>query len=207
MKAARTRLSWLIRIIVLIASLGILTSFFYPLWHYYFEAPQYPEGLAMSIWSYKLGGKVDLINGLNHYVGFMHLDAANFLEFKVLPIAIVLIALWGLYVVVRASRASLLAWLSFFFVFGIAALIDFYRWLYAFGHTVDPMAIIDIEGYTPPMFGSSQFMNFYILSYPGIAFYILIAGLVLGTLALALAYRRKAKTANEKLKPKSAMLA
>ena len=28
----------------------------------------------MEIWSFKLGGRVDLINGLNHYVGFMELN-------------------------------------------------------------------------------------------------------------------------------------
>ena len=109
--------------------------------------------------------------------------------------------------VIRGTKLSLLAWLSGFFIFGIVALIDFYRWLYAFGHTVDPMAIIDIEGYTPPMIGTSQFMNFYILSYPGIAFYILIAGLALGALALLLTYWRNAKAAVNSNRSKSPILA
>lgn len=184
------RFGWLLRILVAIAALVTLLSFFFPLWHYYFEAPQYPEGLAMSIWAYKLGGRVDLINGLNHYVGFMELDAADFPEFKILPVLIVLVALGGLWVAFRGRLRGLLIWVSGFTIFGIVAFIDFYRWLYTFGHTIDPMAIIDIEGYTPPMIGSSQFMNFYILSYPGYAFYALIAGLLLGAIALVIGWRQ-----------------
>jgi copper chaperone NosL len=197
------RLSWPLRLLVAVAALGILLSLFYPLWHYYFEAPQYPEGLAMSIWAYKLGGRVDLINGLNHYVGFMTLDAADFIEFKILPVLIVLLALGGLWAAISGSRRALTIWVSSFVAFGIVAFIDFYRWLYTFGHTVDPMAIIDIDGYMPPMFGSSQFMNFYILSYPGLAFYVLLGGLVLGLLTFVLtswqSLRRPAKKTAAKI--------
>ena len=185
----KQRLSWPLRILVAIAALLTLLSFFFPLWHYYFEAPQYPEGLAMSIWSYKLGGRVDLINGLNHYVGFMELNAEDFIEFKVLPILIVLTALSGLWAAFRGTLRALAVWVIGFTIFGVIALVDFYRWLYTFGNTIDPMAIIDIPGYTPPMIGSSQFLNFYILSYPGIAFYILIAGLLLGAVALFIGWR------------------
>lgn len=189
MTSEKNRLGWPVRLMVAVASLVTLLSFFFPLWHYYFEAPQYPEGLAMSIWSYKLGGQVDLINGLNHYVGFMHLDAADFLEFKVLPALIALTALGGLWAAFRGTLRALATWIVGFALFGVVALADFYRWLYTFGNTIDPKAIIDIEGYTPPMVGSSQFMNFYILSYPGTAFYVLIGGLLLGAAALFIGWR------------------
>ena len=178
------RLNWALRLLVALAALSTLASLFFPLWHYYFEAPQYPEGLAMSIWANKLGGRVDLINGLNHYVGFMELKAEDFLEFKILPVLIVLTALGGLFAAFRGTLRAVTGWIIGFIIFGVVALIDFYRWLYTFGNTIDPQAIIDIEGYTPPMFGSSQFMNFYILSYPGAAFYVLIGSLLLGVLAL-----------------------
>lgn len=193
----RNTLSWPTRLLVALAALATLLSLFFPLWHYYFEAPQYPEGLQMSIWAYRLGGQVDLINGLNHYVGFMQLDASNFVEFTLLPALIGLLALSGLTVAVVGSFRALRAWLIGFSVFGVVAFADFYRWLYQFGHTVDPLAIIDIEGYTPPMLGSSQFMNFYILSFPGVAFYVLIGALLIGLAAFVLAggFRRQKATA------------
>jgi copper chaperone NosL len=174
----------------LVAALLPLASFFFPLWHYDFEAPQYPEGLAMSIWSYKLGGRVDLINGLNHYVGFMTLEESDFIEFKVLPALIGLVVLTGLSVVVIGSFRWLRAWVAGFTVFGAVALVDFYRWLYTFGHSTDPRAIIEIEGYTPPIIGESAFMNFYITAVPGIGAAALIAALLLGIVALALVWIR-----------------
>jgi copper chaperone NosL len=190
---SQRKLSVLARVLIALAALATLSSFFFPLWHYYFEAPQYPEGLAMSIWSYKLGGKVDLINGLNHYVGFMKLNADDFIEFKIFPVAIALLGVTGLVVAFLASFRGLRYWLIAYGIFGIAALVDFYRWLYKFGHTIDPQAIIDVEGYTPPMIGSSTFMNFYIVSYPGIAAMVLVAALVLGVAAYVLSVARGTK--------------
>jgi len=57
---------------------------------------------------------------------------------------------------------------------------DFARWLYQFGHTVDPKAAITMEGYTPPMVGTSIFMNFYITAWPGWGAVALAGGFVVG---------------------------
>jgi len=152
----------------------------WPLWHYYFEAPQYPEGLAMQIWANKLTGRVDLINGLNHYVGFMHLDPADFWELKVLPILIVLVSLTGIVAAVVGRKRLFQAWLWFYGVFAALGMSDFARWLYQFGHTVDPKAAITMEGYTPPMVGTSIFMNFYITAWPGWGAVALAGGFVVG---------------------------
>ena len=188
------RLAWPVRVLIVIAALVPLATFSYPLWHYDFEAPQYPEGLAMSIWSYRLGGRVDLINGLNHYVGFMALHAEDFIEFKILPVAIVLVIITGLAVAVIGTFKALASWLVGYGLFGALAFADFYRWLYTFGTTVDPRAAISIEGYTPPMLGTSQFMNFYITSYPGVAAYLLVGSMLLGILAFVLARRGRLRT-------------
>lgn len=176
------RLNWIERGLIAIAALLPLGTFFRPLWHYFFEAPQYPEGLAMQIWSYQLTGRVDLINGLNHYVGFMKLDAADFWELKVLPILVVLVVLGGLFVVIRGRKRLFDIWLAGYGLFAVLGMTDFYRWLYKFGHTVDPRAAITMEGYTPPMLGESVFMNFYITAWPGWGAYALAGGFVLGML-------------------------
>jgi copper chaperone NosL len=46
------------------------------------------------------------------------------------------------------------------------------------------MAAITMEGYTPPMIGTSQFMNFYITAWPSWGAAALAGGMVLGILAL-----------------------
>lgn len=195
MRARGRQLPWPVSVVIGIAALVPLLTFVWPLWHYYFEAPQYPEGLAMQIWASKLTGRVDLINGLNHYVGFMHLDAADFWELKVLPILIVLVAVTGVFAAIMGRRRIFHAWLWFYGTFAVLGMTDFARWLYKFGHTVDPKAAITMEGYTPPMVGTSVFMNFYITAWPGWGAVALAAGFVLALgLQLFLWWRGRAST-------------
>lgn len=52
---------------------------------YLLDAPQYPEGLMLEIWPNKIAGDVDIINGLNHYIGMKTLKTSDFIEFTVLP--------------------------------------------------------------------------------------------------------------------------
>src|SRR5690606_21227040 len=180
MQTREGRLSWLVRGLVAVAALLPLLTFVWPLWHYYFEAPQYPEGLAMQIWTSRLTGRVDLINQLNHYVGFMQPDAAEFWELRVLPVAVVVLSAAGLLVAARGLRRWLPAWLVGYGAFAVAGMADFFRWLWRSGHTIDPRAAITMEGYTPPMLGTSQFMNFYITAWPGWGAVALAGGFVLG---------------------------
>ena len=185
MEPRQGRLSWLARGLIAVAALLPLLTFVWPLWHYFFEAPQYPEGLAMQIWSHKLTGRVDLINGLNHYVGFMQLHAEDFWELRVLPIAIVLVSAAGLLAAALGRLRWFTAWLIGYGAFAVLGMADFFRWLWQFGHTIDPMAAITMEGYTPPMLGTSVFMNFYITAWPGWGAVALAGGFILGLAVFA----------------------
>ena len=49
-------------------------------------APQYSEGLKLTIYSQTIRGDLQSINTLNHYIGMQELDAANFVELQVIPI-------------------------------------------------------------------------------------------------------------------------
>ena len=49
------------------------------------DPEQYPEGLEMKIWLYKITGDVDKINGLNHYIGMKLIHEDEFPEFKMIP--------------------------------------------------------------------------------------------------------------------------
>jgi len=79
------KLSLLSRIITIVCGFALIVVLFVPLWQIELAAPQYPEGLVLKMYPNKLGGNVDVINGLNHYIGMKTLHADNFIEFTVLP--------------------------------------------------------------------------------------------------------------------------
>src|SRR5688572_27132364 len=47
---------------------------FLPLWTMTLRAPQYPDGLTLTAYGWRLAGDLGEINGLNHYVGIQTLD-------------------------------------------------------------------------------------------------------------------------------------
>ena len=62
--------------------------------------------------------------------------------------------------------------------------------LYTYGHQLDPSAPIDMEPFTPPIFGTRQIANFATASYPrGATFLLGIFALVVCGLALWHAWR------------------
>ena len=78
------------RLLILAAALLLVAVYIFPLWNLTMFAPQYPEGLRLDIYSYKLDGgnngqDVKEINILNHYIGMRDLVADDFTEFKWLP--------------------------------------------------------------------------------------------------------------------------
>ena len=85
-------------IMMILAGLCILSAVFLPIWRVELDAPQYPEGLALLIFANKLGGDVEIINGLNHYIGMKTLHAEEFIEFTVLPYIIGFFGIWAIVV-------------------------------------------------------------------------------------------------------------
>jgi len=65
----KLKLSLGISIILFFCGILLIVVLFYPIWRIELSAPQYPEGLAISINANGLGGDVPIINGLNHYIG------------------------------------------------------------------------------------------------------------------------------------------
>lgn len=147
-----------------------------PIWRIELIAPQYPEGLEMYIYSNKLGGQVEIINGLNHYIGMKELHAEDFIEFTVLPYIIAVYAVFFLLVGLVARRKLLYVLLGAFILFGVVAMVDFYMWLYDYGHDLDPSAPIIVPGmaYQPPLIGYKQLLNFLAFSIPDTGGWIFI---------------------------------
>jgi NosL. len=165
------------RIIIAIGSLTLIAMYFVPVWSIYLVAPQYPEGLSMQIWLYQITGQVEIINGLNHYIGMKHIKAEMFPEFGYLVYILGVFVAIGLITAITGSRKLLLGYLALSLVGGIAALADFYVWGYDYGHNLDPHAAIQVPGlsYQPPLIGHKKLLNFDSYSYPDTGGWIVVA--------------------------------
>lgn len=175
------------RLLFLVPVLALGLLFVTPLWRIRLEAPQYPEGVVMYIWLTKLSGQVDLINGLNHYIGMRPIRQEDFPEFALMPWIIAALLLLGLLAVVFNRRWLFAGWLLLFAVIALVGLLDFYRWGYVYGHNLDPRAPIKVPGmsYQPPLIGSKKLLNFTAYSFPDIGGLAAFGSLLGGTAIFA----------------------
>jgi len=188
------------RIIVAIGSLAMIIIYFVPVWSIYLIAPQYPEGLSMQIWLNKITGQVEIINGLNHYIGMKHINADMFPEFTFLVYVLGFYILFGLAVAIKGSSKLLLAYLILIVIGGIMALIDFYMWGYDYGHNLDQSAAIQVPGltYQPPLIGHKKLLNFDAYSYPDTGGWIVVAVTGLFLIVWFLEWRKQRKQKKER---------
>ena len=165
------------RIIVALGALVMCIIFFVPVWSIYLIAPQYPEGLSMQIWLNKITGQVEIINGLNHYIGMKHIKAEMFPEFSYLVYVFGIYIVFGLIIAITGSRKLLVAYLVLCVIGAISALVDFYQWGYDYGHDLSPTAAIQVPGlsYQPPVIGHKKLLNFDAYSYPDTGGWIIVA--------------------------------
>lgn len=173
----KNRMSITAKCITALAALLLIAVLFFPMWKIELSAPQYPEGLELRIYPHKLGGDVEVVNGLNHYIGMRTLHTRDFVEFIVLPWIFGILSFFGLLSIVINRRWFFLLWAGFFFLFAIVAMVDFYRWEYNYGHNLDPAAPIQVPGmsYQPPLIGFKQLLNFGAYSIPDTGGWIFIA--------------------------------
>lgn len=191
------KLSIVSRILVAFASGALIAVFFLPAWRIDLFAPQYPEGLTMNIWINGLSGDVDVINGLNHYIGMKHITVGMFPEFKYLPYVVGFFMLLGMLVSITGSRKFLLIYLGLTALGGTIAMYDFYKWGYDYGHNLDPTAPIQVPGlsYQPPLFGHKRLLNFDAYSFPDVGGWVVIgAALLAFGVWFAEWYRNRKKT-------------
>lgn len=162
------------RILLAIASLGLLLMFALPLWRIQLEAPQYPEGLGLEIHVNTVRGMdandLQNINGLNHYIGMKRIEPDAIPELRYMPWIVLGLSALGLVAAATGRRWLLHAWLATLVLFAAAGMIDFWKWEYDYGHNLDAEhAIIKIPdmNYQPPLIGSKQLLNFVATSWPG----------------------------------------
>ncbi len=184
------------RVFLLVVATLLTLTIYKAIWKIELEAPQYPEGLVLQIFANKLGGDVDIINGLNHYIGMQTLHTENFIEFSMLRYIIGGFAIFAFLVGISGNRKMLSTLLFSFIFFGIIAMVDFYRWNYNYGHTLDPHAAIVVPGmaYQPPLIGYKQLLNFGAYSVPDIGGWLFIGA---GVILVLLVYYEKKVDSNK----------
>lgn len=189
------------RVIIGVAAVALATVNFVPFWSIYLIAPQYPEGLSMQIWLNKLTGDVEIINGLNHYIGMKHIKAEMFPELNYLVYVVGAFSLLGLAIAIAPKIKFLLTYVLLFVLGGVIALIDFYKWGYDYGHDLDPKAAIQVPGlsYQPPLIGHKKLLNFDAFSYPDTGAWIVIAVVVTLAIVLIIEWRYSRKPVDHHL--------
>jgi copper chaperone NosL len=193
----KEKLSALIRVLLLFCAAALTLVLFVPMWRIELDAPQYPEGLTLLIYVNKLGGNVDIVNGLNHYIGMKTLHAADFIEFTLLPYFVGFFAVLALIVAIMARPKLLYSFFILFISFAVLSMVDFWRWEYNYGHDLNPDAAIIVPGmsYQPPLIGFKQLLNFGAYSIPDFGGWIFIAvGLIsLGSVIFTIKKNRTPK--------------
>jgi len=185
---------------VLIALVApLLLSFLFPLWQIRMAAPQYPRGLYLDIYSYRIdagneGHDLTEINILNHYIGMQKITRDELRDLDWIPFALGGLALLALRVALIGNVRSLFDLAVLTSYVSLVSLGRFVYMLYEFGHDLDPKAPMDVEPFTPAIIGVKQIANFTTYSYPRLGS-VLIGAFTVGVwaaLALVLLGGRRA---------------
>lgn len=161
------RVRWLLAAAVV----PIALSYWFPLWRISMKAPQYPKGLALDIYSWRLssghGGRdLDEINILNHYIGMRRIVREELVDLNWLPFAFGVLLL----LVLRAAALGTVRTLVDLSVLTgylcAFALFRFMWMMHDFGHNLDEKAPMNVEPFTPAILGTKQVANFATQSWP-----------------------------------------
>lgn len=157
----------------------------------------------MYIWINDITGDVDIINGLNHYIGMKHIKVEMFPEFGVMPYILGCIIAFGLFAAVSGRKVLAISFVVVLILAGIGGMGDFYIWGYDYGHNLDTTAAIKVPGmsYQPPLIGSKTLLNFVAYSAPASGGWALCIAGVTVILALLLDTRSGRKIKSIKKEP------
>lgn len=177
------------RIIQLLLVIPLLLSFVSPLWRVSMKAPQYPGGLYIDIYSYKLEGgndghDIEEINELNHYIGMQRIERSAFADLDWMPFAFGILALLSLRVAAIGNLSSLIDQTVLSLYVSMFAMGRFVYREYVFGHSLDPHAAVKIQPFTPVVLGTKQVANFTTSAMPqlgSLMFGLFVIGLVVLT--------------------------
>lgn len=159
------------RLLLLVLIVPLAMTFTQPLWRISMQAPQYPAGLYMEIYTHKIEGgnggqHIKEINTLNHYIGMRKIDRAELSDLDWIPFGLGLLILLTLRCAAIGNVRTLIDLAVLAGYIGAFAMGRFVYKLYVFGHNLDPDAPIKLEPFTPAIIGTKKIANFSTQSYP-----------------------------------------
>lgn len=178
------------RLLLAVLVLPLLLSFRVPLWSITMEAPQYPSGLVLDIYAYKVEGgnggqHLQEINTLNHYIGMRSLNREAFGDLDWIPFALGALAIFTLRVAAIGNVSSLVDLVVVTAYVSAFAFGRFVYTLYVFGHDLKPDAPVKVPGFMPVVLGSKKIANFTTHSWPAMGS-LLLGLFVVGTAGILL---------------------
>ncbi|HWV23801.1 MAG TPA: cytochrome C [Thermomicrobiales bacterium] len=185
--SARARVSFAIwpRLVLIVSAILLAISNVFEFWHLTLNAPQYPGGLKVTLFTHKMEGDVFEVDGLNHYIGMMPLgDAATF-ERSIAMVAMAAFVVMGILAAVLGAKKS--AWLALpIVIFPIAFVADLFFWLYKAGHELDPTAALSssVKPFTPAILGRGVVGQFSTDAIFGLGFWIAAVAAVLALVGI-----------------------
>lgn len=158
----------------------IVASYFAPWWTFRLDAPQYPEGLRLVVYLHGIGGDVDEVDLINHYIGMAPLAAAAPVE-----------RAWSVWLVGGVAAAIVgtrgLGWrwgpLVFAGALPVIFVADLAYWLAKYGRNLDPRAALDIPPFTPTLLGPGQVGQFGTMAWPQLGFFLSLVAVLAAAMA------------------------
>ncbi len=180
------------RLLLITLIVPLLLSFAFPLWRISMKAPQYPDGLAMDIYSYKVvggndGHDIQEINLLNHYIGMQTITRQELRDLDWIPFGLIAMALLALRAALLGNVRTIID-LSMIAAYISAVAFGRFVWmLWEFGHNLDPKAPVRIEPFMPVVVGEKQIANFLTHSMPQFGS-VLMGVFIVGVWGMTLCY-------------------
>lgn len=185
-------------ILFILGAAAVVASIFFPYWELRLNAPQYPQGLFLTVYIDHIRGDIREIDGLNHYIGMKPLGAAAAIERTLAPVALAAIVLMviALAFVHRKWFAPLAVPVI---LLPLVFLGDMYLWMRHYGQSLDPSAALSgaIKPFTPRILGHGTIAQFSTDASVRFGFYLAVAAslMVMGGLHFRRAARQAAARA------------
>ena len=176
---------WLVKGLMIDASVLLLISLLFPYWRVDFEARKFPKGAILQIRPNRIEGNIREVDKLNRDIGMRDIESAGRFERKIATPSIVVMALCLLGSVFVPRK-----WASWFvlpaLIFPIIFVGELYWWLRDSGLNLDPEVALypNIEPFTPPVVGTETVKSVTATSTFQLGFYLTIFAALLSAIAL-----------------------
>jgi copper chaperone NosL len=160
-------------LLILLGAALLMSSFYFPYWNLTLKAPQYPEGLRLSVYMDHITGDTSEINLLNHYIGMGKLEDAAHFERKIAWVSLLFLALGAVVFLPIGRKVYKVFYLPpVLFLFGFMG--DLFFWLHRAGHLLSPDAPVHIKPFTPILIGSGKIGQFSTFAFFGSGFWMAV---------------------------------